>query len=640
MRALVFAFVVVPVRFGGRTLRQRRQLNLEAKRRRREQTRFNGLMHSLRCGATVALLLLAGCPPRRLDVQCAADSDCNLDGQVGLCLLASSGNQWCAYEDRDCPSGYRYSDFDVEDAFSDVCVASHKLTVELSGTAKETGVVTSEPAGLTCSAGICTKDFVAGASVLLSASNPFLGWSDGCRGNGTCSVVMDRDQTVGAWFGVSGEALWALRLGGTDSDFGDRGAHITIDEQGDLIAVGGFRQTITPTDMPLTSAGAIDIYVIKLSRSNGAVVWARRLGGIDNDLVDALAVDRLNNIYLAGTFSNIVDFGNGPQSAVGERDMFVLKLDSNGSFVWLKTASTTGFIFPAALAVDGNSAVIAGTYASGTMTFGATTLASANSGDGFVFYLDASQGTTRWNKSISTSISNAGSVNVRQAAIDHAGNIVLVGAFSGTLVLGPDSLFAQGNDGFISKLSPDGVPMWTARFGGIDNDGGHSIAIDSSDDIIATGLAGKDAGFGCANHTITGPSGFIARFTRAGACRWVKSFSGQGTQSVAGVTVNEPGEIAIVGSFCGSIVFDTQALGSTNDCPFSDVFAARFTGDGSLLHAVRTGGTSHDIGNGIAQTTDGRMFVTGEFRGFAEFGGKALTAEGSADAFVVGLAPF
>lgn len=633
MRAPIFAFVMTPVGVGGRASRQRELM----RRRRSKPSRFDGLMHSLRCVAAVALSLLAGCPRGDLEVQCTADSDCNLHGQVGSCLLVSNGNRWCAYEAQDCPSGYRYSDFDVEDEFSGVCVASHKLTVELSGSAKDTGVVISEPAGLACSAGVCTKEFVAGASVLLSGANSFQGWTDGCRGKGTCSVVMDRDQTVDAWFGVSGEALWAHGLGGIASDSSDTGVDIAIDEQGDLITVGTFQQTISISNISLTSAGGRDIYLIKLSRSTGAVVWARRLGGGDNDFAHALAVDRLNNIYVAGMFFGTVDFGNGPQRAVGDPDMFVLKLDSNGSFVWVKTASSTGFIIPTGLVANETSAAIVGSYYGGTMTFGATTLPTADvDHDGFVFYLDASQGNTRWGKSISS----VGRTYVNEAAIDQAGNIVFVGGFNNTLILGADYLRAQDSDGFISKLSPDGVPMWAIRFGGIGSDGGGSIAIDSSDDIIITGGVGKDASLGCANHTIADPSRFIARFTRTGACRWVKSFSGQGTQSVTGVAVNEPGEIAIVGNFCGSIVFDTQVLGSTGGCPFQDVFAARFTGDGTLLHAVRAGGTSDDYGNEIAQTTDGHMFVTGEFRGIAEFGGRQLTVEGNADAFVVGLAPF
>jgi Tol biopolymer transport system component len=39
-------------------------------------------------------------------------------------MAAASGNHWCAYPDPSCPSGYRYSDFQVGDGLSGVCVIS------------------------------------------------------------------------------------------------------------------------------------------------------------------------------------------------------------------------------------------------------------------------------------------------------------------------------------------------------------------------------------------------------------------------------------------------------------------------------------------------------------------------------------
>jgi hypothetical protein len=48
----------------------------------------------------------------------------------------------------------------------------------------------------------------------------------------------------------------------------------------------------------------------------------------------------------------------------------------------------------------------------------------------------------------------------------------------------------------------------------------------------------------------------------------------------------------------------------------------------------------NELGAGIAESTNGRVFVTGWFLSFSEFGGEALTCAGADDAFVVALAPF
>ena len=79
---------------------------------------------------------------------------------------------------------------------------THHLTVTKSGTG--TGTVTSNPSGISCGT-TCAADFATGSTVVLTAApaggSTFTGWSGGgCSGNGSCSVVMNADQTVTAVF--------------------------------------------------------------------------------------------------------------------------------------------------------------------------------------------------------------------------------------------------------------------------------------------------------------------------------------------------------------------------------------------------------------------------------------------------------
>src|SRR5262245_54637536 len=55
-------------------------------------------------------------------VQCDQNSTCDLS-TGGVCAVAGTGNRWCSYPEANCPSGYRYSDFQVGDGLSGVCVA-------------------------------------------------------------------------------------------------------------------------------------------------------------------------------------------------------------------------------------------------------------------------------------------------------------------------------------------------------------------------------------------------------------------------------------------------------------------------------------------------------------------------------------
>src|SRR5690606_4989976 len=67
------------------------------------------------------------------------------------------------------------------------------------------------------------------------------------------------------------QAPWVRQLGGEEFD---GGRSIALDGDNNLIAVGGFRRTIT-AGPELTSSGEDDIFAVKLDASTGDVIWAR-----------------------------------------------------------------------------------------------------------------------------------------------------------------------------------------------------------------------------------------------------------------------------------------------------------------------------------------------------------------------------
>ena len=72
----------------------------------------------------VALVISAGvlmACKSAANVQCEQDLNCDLS-TGGLCTLTLTGNQWCAYPDPNCQSGYSYSTQAVGDGVSGECV--------------------------------------------------------------------------------------------------------------------------------------------------------------------------------------------------------------------------------------------------------------------------------------------------------------------------------------------------------------------------------------------------------------------------------------------------------------------------------------------------------------------------------------
>lgn len=584
-------------------------------------------------------LAVTGCPNRN-PVECAIDTNCDLGGG-GVCTSTTTGNQWCAYPDEMCPSGFRFSE-DAGDGLSEICVEGSRYTLTVQVGGNGSGNISADRAGFSCSADTCVGKFPEGTLVNLSAiatAGSFLGWSEVCRGRDGCSVTMDRNHVVGALFGTPGEALWAKQLGSGGSD---QGHGIAIDNENHLIAVGEFEGTITPGGaIELVSAGFADIFVVKLDSMTGEPIWGRRLGGPSDDQGINVAVDGSNNIYVVGNFVGTVDFGGGMLTSQGE-DGFVLKLDANGEFVWARQLSGSGIAGLRAVAVKDGAVVVGGGYA-GSMTVDASTFTSAN-GDVFILSLSTTSGATTWIRTFGGS----GSEGAEGLAIDAGGNVVATGRFTRDVNFGAGFLSAGGdfNHGFLLKLAAaDGAHLVSKAFGGSRDDVGTSVVVDSSNNIILTGYFGATASFGCTNSLVASHAdvadAFLVKYTPAGSCVWAKGFGGTGTfdRRGLGVTANSAGDVATTGWFCGDISFGGPTLTSASECNATDVFAARFTGDGVHLNSVRAGGIGPERGEGVAQSADGRFFAIGVFEGFAEFGGQTFTSRGTQDAFIVGLAP-
>ncbi len=262
----------------------------------------------------------------------------------------------------------------------------------------------------------------------------------------------------------AGNFIWAKRMWRT-------GRGIAVDIAGNVYTTGYFNGTGDfdpgPGTFNLTSAGVWDIFVSKLD-SAGGFVWAKRMGGTEPDWGFGIAMDATGNVYTTGYFEGTVDFDPGPgtfnlTSASSWEDVFVLKLDGAGNFVWAKRMGGTGVDAGWDIAVNGAGNVYTTGHFQGTTDFdpgpGTFNLTSAGSTDIFVSELD-SAGDFVWAKSMG---GTSGDYS-RGIAVDGAGNVYTTGHFQGTGDFDPGpgtfNLTSAGNsDIFVSKLSgPDLTP--------------------------------------------------------------------------------------------------------------------------------------------------------------------------------------
>ena len=89
------------------------------------------------------------------------------------------------------------------------------------------------------------------------------------------------------------------------------------------------------------------------------ISWAERMGGTSIDYGFDIAVDGGGNTYMAGSFEGTADFGSYSLTSAGSYDIFVAKLDSNGTVQWAKRMGGISVDFGNSIAVDyaGNESV-------------------------------------------------------------------------------------------------------------------------------------------------------------------------------------------------------------------------------------------------------------------------------------------
>lgn len=305
---------------------------------------------------------------------------------------------------------------------------------------------------------------------------------------------------------ANGNFTWAKQIGANVNDIS---MSIALDQNADPYLTGRFSNVVDfdpgPGIYNIIPTGYTDIFVCKLN-TNGNFVWAKHVGAsLDQCEGSSLTTDGAGSVLVTGSFNATADFDPGPGlfnlTSFGATDIFILKLDMNGNFIWAKQlggfSSQEGFSVKADIA--GNI------YTTGF--FGA--VADFDPGPG---------------------VYNLGSVS-------SDANI------------------------FISKLDINGNFVWARAMGGNLDDYGRSIWVDAAGNVYSTGnfngTADFDPGPGIYNMTAIGSSNaFISKLDNSGNFAWARQFEGTGASLNYSISISNTASIYTTGFFVGTVDFD------------------------------------------------------------------------------------
>ncbi|MFN8323754.1 MAG: T9SS type A sorting domain-containing protein [Chitinophagales bacterium] len=401
-----------------------------------------------------------------------------------------------------------------------------------------------------------------------------------------------------------------------------------VDNEGSMVIPSNFSGTYDfdpgPGVTNLTSVGGIDAFIIKYD-ATGNLVWVRRFGGAGNDIAFLGTSDDAGNIYVTGTFQGTADLDPGVGivnfTAGSTTDVFVMKLDPNGNFVWAKTM---GQVTMKAIKVTKLGEVYTTGYFTGTLDFnpgaGNLNLTSNGSNDIFIWKLD-SNGNLAWAKNIGS----VGDDNALSLAVDTAGNAYSTGKFQSTVDFDPNAGLSNltsvgGYDVYVAKYSSTGNLVWAKNIGGTDGDTGNSMVLDSRSNIYITGnfnlACDFDPGAGTYNLTSNGSSDiFIWKLDLNGNFIWAVNIGSQFADAPNSIALDRQNNIYTTGDFSGVADFNPGA-GVFNLTPkgLGDIFISKLDSLGNFIWAAGMGDNYSDVGTFIYIDNTNSIYLNGQYR--------------------------
>jgi hypothetical protein len=309
-------------------------------------------------------------------------------------------------------------------------------------------------------------------------------------------------------YDINGNVLWSKSEGGPGVEIPFA---LYVEPSGSMVVAGRFSSlSLVFGNDTLTQAGSMDVFVVKYDAS-GNVLWATSAGSGSNDEAYALSEDAAENIYVAGYFNQNCQFGTTILNSSGVADMFLAKMDPNGSFLWAKKAGGNGDDRIQAVSTDVNGdSYVAGYFLSDTLTVGSILIPNSGGDNSFIAKFD-DNGDVVWTRSING--------DSRAQSLTRKGNgLFFCGGFSGdTLLFGSSQLLLDGSsDFYMAGCDTAGNANWAVKqtSGGSSSENALGITIDNTGSIVLAGFfKSHPIAFGPAtlNNTVASFDMFVAR---------------------------------------------------------------------------------------------------------------------------------
>tara|TARA_R110002049_G_scaffold39374_10_gene121253 strand:+ start:182 stop:1903 length:1722 start_codon:yes stop_codon:yes gene_type:complete len=449
-----------------------------------------------------------------------------------------------------------------------------------------------------------------------------------------CITLISESQTV----------EWHQHFGGYSEDVM---LSVATDNNDNTYTTGYFAETSTFDTVTLSGLGFFNGFVTKTD-SAGNVLWAKSLAQPNDSDIDpyhsvipkSISVDLNGNVIIVGYF-DAGEFDANPGSgeyilSSTNYEMFIVKLDTNGNFIWATSFGATDDSFESITDVgtDSNGDIYVTGYFNSTISIahaaGTSSITSSGYSDIFVLKY-ASDGYYVWMYSAGGTDFDLGmSIDVTPTGDSYITGQYRETATFYTPMFGPGlitlSTTANYRGLFVLKLDASGNYQNAIKVGEAESECiGTSIAIDSNNYAYITGYYGGilTANEGTSEElTIDSDSNyeaFVAKvdFTNVNTS-WIKEIDG-GAESIFGygIETDSNNNIYATGFFSATLTVGDYTLTKQTTHVF-DSYLLKLNSSGEFSAAYQFGAINAIETQPITVDTNDNIIVAGSFRETAD----------------------
>jgi hypothetical protein len=287
-----------------------------------------------------------------------------------------------------------------------------------------------------------------------------------------------------AKYSASGELIWAKTAGvfSPQAIYADHLTPIALDKADNIYLAGHFVERIYLGSTNLVSSGSADGFLAKFD-SNGTPLWAQGLGGFGSDRCWGVAVDSTGNPLVTGSFVHQMGIGATHLAGGLWSDVFLAKFDPDGRLLWARQAGGAGDDQATAIALDPfDNAIITGEFVDN--------IGDGTANFGGVILTNSAHGAgddfvvkydPSGNVTWAKQIAGKKETSPIGLAMDGDGSCYVLGSIDGTVsIFGVATLYPAYPSYYVAKFRNDGSPVWA--FQGRDETftKGFAIAADDS----------------------------------------------------------------------------------------------------------------------------------------------------------------